>query len=110
MHDVLTTPSCAKCADYGHLARLIAERDDLLTAVGPNLEAQYQVAIGQLDCERFWLDIAIRRLKAHIDLFTGYCGSSLNACAKVGPHHAGGLNHRRHPAPLPLRAGRLVAP
>ena len=50
------------------LANLIAERDELVHVVIPNLEAEYQLKIGFLEYEKFETQVSVNRLKRSIEL------------------------------------------
>ena len=50
------------------VGQVIAERDEMLNTVKPNLEAEYQKNIGYKLLERLEAEIAARRYKRHIEL------------------------------------------
>jgi len=50
------------------LGELILERDELLNAVKPNLEAKYQKKIGYRELERFGMELEARKMKRKIEL------------------------------------------
>jgi hypothetical protein len=51
----------------GELANLFAERDHLISTVGPNIQAQYALSIGIQEYVALSLDVEVRRLKATIE-------------------------------------------
>ena len=61
------------------LANLIAERDELLNVVIPNIEAEYQLKIGYLEYEKFEAQVSVNRLKRGIEL----AQSAINRDEKV---------------------------
>ena len=50
------------------VGQVLAERDEMLNTVKPNLEAEYQKNIGYKLLERLEAEIAARRYKRHIEL------------------------------------------
>lgn len=58
--------SCLVLAD--ELARLLADREVLLGVVGPDLEAEYRVAVGDLQLELLAQECAVRRLRRKLEL------------------------------------------
>ena len=50
------------------LAVLIADLDELISTILPNMEAEYQLSIGHLEYERFCLQIDINRLKRKTEI------------------------------------------
>ena len=50
------------------LARLLQEREDLVSTIIPNLEAHYYVAIGKYQYDLFCLECEVRRIKRKIEM------------------------------------------
>ena len=50
------------------LGKVILEQDEMVNAVKPNMEAEYQQTIGYKELERMETEIAVRRIKRHIEL------------------------------------------
>lgn len=61
------------------LARLLQEREDLISTVIPNLEAHYYVIIGKYQYDLFCLECEVRRIKRKIEMMQ----ASLNRMERV---------------------------
>ena len=50
------------------LSKLILERDNLINVIIPNIEAEQQLKIGELEYVKFQLTVEINRMKRAIEL------------------------------------------
>lgn len=53
----------------GELVKLLTEYDNMVTTIGPNLEAVYLLKIGQLQYELFCAETNLRRIKRKIEIY-----------------------------------------
>lgn len=83
-HKLQIHPEAAKLAEEvrllrDQLARLLQEREDLVSTVIPNLEAHYYVIIGKHQYDLFCLECEVRRIKRKIEMIQ----ASLNRMEQV---------------------------